>query len=252
MFYFEDFFGKKVLKSSLLNELEHFFTTRDFILKAGELEDKEELAEKNREFLCEKLQINKSNLMSANQIHSNKVDIVSKKQNFYDNCDGLISNIDGTAIMVNFADCVPVILFDPVNNAASVVHAGWRGTAKKIVQEAVCLMTKKMGSKSENIRAAIGPAISETCFSVEEDVYKELVGEQLQGKEAQYNYNEQENKYYVDLKNLNKIQLLDTGVKEIDVCGYCTSCMSDIFFSYRKEAGRTARQSAVVKLGKRR
>lgn len=252
MFYFEDFYGKKVLKSSLLSELEHFFTTRDFILKAGELKEKEELAQKNREFLCDKLKIKTTNLMCANQVHSSNVEVVSKNQNFYQNCDGLISNIDGTAIMVNFADCVPVILFDSVKNVASVVHAGWRGTAKKIVKEAVSIMVNEMNSKPENIKAAIGPAISETCFSVKEDVYRQLVGEELDTNKTPYSYNEHEDKYYIDLKNLNKIQLLDTGVKEIDVCGYCTSCMSDIFFSYRKEAGKTARQSAVVKLGKRR
>lgn len=252
MFYFDDFFGKKVLKSTILKEVEHFFTTRDFILAAGELTEKQELAAQNREFLCEKLKIKPDKLITSKQIHSNNVEIIDLSTNIYDSCDGLITNIKDTALLLNFADCVPIILFDSVNNVASIVHAGWRGTANQIVKEATALMISKMGSKPQNIKVAIGPAIGEFCFSVDEDVYHKLIKKDLRENATVYHYDSKEDKYYIDLKNLNKLQLLDTGISEIDVCGYCTYCMSDIFFSYRKESGITARHSAVVKLGKRR
>jgi len=252
MFYFTDFYGKKVLKSTLIDELEHFFTTRDFMLTCGELTEKSAQANENRKFLCEKLSIPFNSIKTANQIHSYNVSVVTENENVYENCDALVSTIEDSTLLMNFADCTPIILFDSTNNVASIVHAGWRGTAEKIAQEAVEIMKSKFNSKPEDIKAAIGPAIGECCFAVDENVHNQLVKHNLSGLETTYRYDSQTNKYYIDLKNLNKIQLLDKGVLEIDVCGYCTSCMSDIFFSYRKENGKTARHSAVVKLGKRR
>lgn len=249
MFYFEDFFGKKVLKSSILKGLDHFFTTKDFILTTGERTELEELTTQNRNYLCEKLGIKTKDLITAKQTHSDNIQIVDSEINFYDNCDSLITNIENSALILNFADCVPIILFDSKNNIASVVHAGWRGTANEIVKKTVVKMIENFNSKPEFIKAAIGPSIGKCCFSTDKEVFDKLL---KRGKDKTlYNFNEKENKYYIDLKLLNKMQLLDTGLVEIDVSDYCTSCISDIFFSYRKESGKTARHSAIIKLGKR-
>lgn len=253
MFYFTDFYGKKILKSTLLNEIEHFFTTKEFMLTEGELPEKSYEAQENRRFLCGKLSVPIESIKTAKQIHSANTEIVCEDINIYENCDALVSSIENSLMLLNFADCVPIILFDNKNNIASVVHAGWRGTANKIAQESVEVMKEKFNSKPENIKAAIGPSIGECCFAVDENVYSQLVKSSLtKDIDKIYRYDSHCDKYYIDLKNLNKIQLLDKGLFEIDVCGYCTSCMSDIFFSYRKENGKTARHSAVVKLGKRR
>lgn len=250
MFYFDDFFGKKVLKSDLLEGVEHFFTTRDFILTPGECVEFQDLATQNRDYLCKNFNIEFKNLITSKQIHSDNIIIADSQTNFYDNCDSLITDIENTALLLNFADCVPIILFDSKNNVASVVHAGWRGTANEIVKKTVLKMIDIFNSEPKFIKAVIGPCIGKCCFSTDKDVFDKLVKDPVQ-EESAYSYNEKQNKYNIDLKLLNKKQLLDTGVVEIDVSDYCTSCMSDIFFSYRKESGRTARHSAIIKLGKR-
>lgn len=252
MFYFDDFFGKKVLKSSSLDDLEHFFTTRDFILTPGERVELVEEANQNRNYLCEKLNIERKNLVTVKQTHSDNIEIFNSEINFYDNCDSLITCIEDSALILNFADCVPIILFDDKNNVASVIHAGWRGTQSEIVKKTVIKMTENFDSKPEFIRAAIGPCIGQCCFSTDKDVFEKLVQPDKVNDTNLYSYDKDNDKYCIDLKQLNKIQLLDTGVEKIDICDYCTSCMSDIFFSYRKESGKTARHSAIVKLGKRR
>ena len=170
MFYFDDFFGKKVLKSTLLEGCEHFFTTRDFPLFQGTREDLTAIAEKNVDFLIEKFDINKNSLYRCKQMHTANVEIADGEENFFDNTDGIILTKPETATFLNFADCIPIILYDPIENTGGVVHAGWRGTAAKIQQRAVKILTEK-GSKPENIRAAIGAGIGKCCFDVNEDVF---------------------------------------------------------------------------------
>lgn len=251
MFYFDDFFGKKVLKSTLLEGCEHFFTTRDFPLFQGTREDLTAIAEKNVDFLIEKFDINKNSLYRCKQMHTANVEIADREENFFDNTDGIILTKPETATFLNFADCIPIILYDPIENTGGVVHAGWRGTAAKIQQRAVKILTEK-GSKPENIRAAIGAGIGKCCFDVNEDVFLKIfdgVDETL--AKSAYSFDDKSGKYFVDLKEVNKILLNEMSVHKVDVSGYCTSCSNDVFFSYRKENGDTARHSAVLKISKK-
>jgi len=101
-------------------------------------------------------------------------------------------------------------------------------------------MVKEFGSNPEDIIALIGPAIGKCCFEAGEDVLKQIT-DSVDGQ-----VEDAISKTHADLKQINKIQLLATGLKKIDVCEYCTSCQSELFFSYRKEKGNTARHSAVV------
>lgn len=242
MFYFDDFYGKKILKSSLLTDFDCFFTTRNFVLTSASREDLEQIALKNREHLRNKLNV--PEIYTAKQTHSSNIKIIDKNNYFYDNTDALISNIDDSLMLLNFADCVPIILFSKTDNTGAVVHAGWRGTAAEILKKTVIKMEKELNIKPENITALIGPAIGKCCFETEEDVFLQLIKNTTQ-KEL---YEKKGNKYFIDLKLMNNNQLVEVGVKNIDICSYCTCCMSDIFFSYRKEKGTTARHSAVVKI----
>lgn len=250
MFYFDNFFGKKVLKSTLLDGCEHFFTTRDFILHSGSLDEIKEQALQNVDFLIDKLNIQKENLYRCKQQHTANVCCAENENNVFDNTDGIVLTKPTSACFLNFADCIPIILYDKKCNIGSVVHAGWRGTAAKIVQNAVNIMKEK-GSIPQNIAAAIGPGIGKCCFDVKEDVFYQII-ESVGGLEKAdnniYSYCLQSGKYYVDLKLVNKILLNQSSVNMIDVSDYCTSCSCDVFFSYRKENGNTARHSAVLKI----
>lgn len=250
MFFFDNFYGKKILKSTLLDGCEHFFTTRDFPLYEGTREELSDTAKSNVDFLTDRLGISKNQLYRCHQMHTSDIRIADGEEKFFENTDGIILTKPNTATFLNFADCVPIILYDSTENIGAVIHAGWRGTAGKIQQKAVKLLCKK-GSLPQNIKAAIGPSIGICCFDVNGDVFEKIfsgIDKNYALSTGAYKKSTEEGKYFVDLKKVNKILLQDSSVNEIDITDYCTSCSSDVFFSYRKENGHTARHSAVLKI----
>ena len=242
MFYFDNFHGKKILKSSLLSNYDCFFTTRDFVLTPAQREDLTLIAENNMNLL--KSELNTSQIITAKQTHSDNIKVFTGNNFYNDDTDALISNTENSVMMLNYADCVPVILYSKKDNAGAVIHAGWRGTSKKIAEKTLIKMENELNIKAENITALIGPAIGKCCFETDEDVFNQLADEKC----SKVFYNKLNNKYFIDLKLLNANQLERNGVENIDICEYCTCCMSDIFFSYRKEKGITARHSAIIKI----
>lgn len=244
MFYFDKINGKKILKSSIIDGLNHFFTTRETVLKTKE-PSFEDIVAQNRKDICEYFNITDDNLICPSQTHTSNVDLAQVEKTSYPDTDALILTNKVQAVYLNFADCTPLIFYDKVQNIAASSHAGWRGTAKKIAVKTVQKMCKDFGSRPENILCAIGPAISMCCYNVGKDVFEELM---TTVKVSSGLYQLKNDEIYVDLKAINKRQLEEIGVAEIDVCPYCTVCNNDLFFSYRKENGTTNRHSAVIKL----
>ena len=242
MFYFDDFYGKKILKSTFLKDFDCFFTTREFVLTHSNRTDLEGIAVKNRVFL--KKNLNCDEITTARQTHSDNIKIINENDYFYDETDALISNKENSLLLMNFADCVPIILYSKKDNIGGIVHAGWRGTAKEILKKTVIKMKDELNVQPKDITALIGPSIGKCCFETDEDVFNQLI----KNKTDEKLFKEKNSKYYIDLKELNNIQLKELGVENIDICSYCTCCMSDIFFSYRKEKGITARHSAIIKI----
>lgn len=251
MFKLEEFMGRRVLTSSFLQDegVTAFFTTRDLPLKSGERDDLIEEVEHNKKLLCEDFNIPLENLVIPVQTHSYNVVVVNGKQkrvngisSTFENTDALLTNQKNIAIALNFADCVPIIFYDPIQKVVAVAHAGWRGTVAKIGPKTVEKMVKDFECKPEDIIALIGPAIGKCCFEVKEDVLQQIL------KSVDNQPQESALGMHVDLKLINKIQLLASGVKKIDLSEYCTSCQNELFFSYRKENGKTARHSAVIML----
>ena len=243
MFVFDKINGKKVLKSTMLYGVEHFFTTRELPLFEADIKELKEECEKNREevknFLCA------AELIKPVQTHTANIEI-AHSGGFYNETDALVVEDKNIAIYLNFADCVPVILWDEKLNKGAIAHAGWRGTEKRIAPGTVKFMGKTFGTKPENVIAAIGPAISINHFEVDEQVFLRL--KNSTNKDGFWKKSAALKKFQVDLKLLNKIQLEETPVNRIDLCVYCTYDFNDIFYSYRKEGGKTARHSAVLKL----
>ena len=246
MFYFEEINGKKILKSSVLSNLNHFFTTRETVIKTKEVEI-EKLAEDNKKDICRFLKITEKNLIHPSQTHTSHIEIAQVGKNFYPDTDGLILTNKEQAIYLNFADCTPVIIYDPIKQIGAVSHAGWRGTAGNIASKTVEKMVNEFGSNTETLKCAIGPAISFCCYNVGEEVLQKM-------KETVKNFDGlseiRQGNIYINLKGINKQQLVEAGVKpeNIDVCPYCTVCNNDLFFSYRNENATTNRHSAVIKL----
>ncbi len=221
--------GKNVFYSDLI-QTEHFFTSRELIVKDNVNE------------ICDYLKIEPKNLIHPTQIHSDRVEIVKDNKYIYDNVDSLILDKKDKAIYLNFADCVPVILYDYKNNIAAIAHAGWRGTSERIVQKTVIRMMNVFNSNPKYIVAAIGPCISFEEFETYPDAVKRLKASITRIHNPYFNGN------YVDLKGLNKEQLNEIGVFDIDICPYCTVRDNDKFFSYRKENKTQNRHSAIIKI----
>ena len=162
----------------------------------------------------------------------------------YPECDGLITNEPGVALWVFTADCTPVLLHDPVTGAVGAVHAGWRGTAAKIAAKAVEAMEREFGCKPENIRAAIGPNIAQCCFQTDADVPQAMLA--AVGSRAEEHIRFKGGKYYVNLKEINRLILRDAGVQNIEISDACTACSPALFWSHRRTGKQRGSQGAVI------
>ena len=235
MFYIDFIKGRKVVKSDLLAEVEHFFTTRELCLFS-----KEEDMSANRELVEEYLGVK----MATNRpVHGVDIAKITQNKLLYYDVDGLL--VENGAVYMNFGDCTPLLF--SFGQGAMIAHAGWRGTAQNMAKVAVRRIIDEYGILPENIKVAIGPAICGKCYEVGKDVYDALaltVQDMVQG------FSRQDGKYFVDLKQINEQQLRECGVKQIDVCPYCTACGEKLFYSYRYENQTGYRHSAVVKVSR--
>lgn len=246
MFYLGEVNNKKIVKTTVLNSLEHCFTTRQSVICSDD-NDLQELTLKNKKELCAYLKISPENLIYPKQTHSANVRVAEIGKSTYPDTDAMILTNKEQAVFLNFADCTPIILYDKKQNIAAVVHAGWRGTVGKIVIRTIDKMVEELNCNVNNMVAVIGPAIGKCCYDIGEEVYEQLC--------AVVTENEKDNcfefkngKIYADLKTINKYQIQSTGIKKIEISEYCTCCDNDKFFSYRKENGTSSRLSAVVRL----
>ena len=220
MFYFDDINGYKVLKSDYLKDINAFFTTRGNTPPFGFGDD--------------------IRIVTPMQTHSDNIELVNERDD-YPATDGLILNEPNTLIYLRFADCTPIIFYDPTHKIGAISHAGWRGTAARIGVKTVKKMMVEFGSKPSDVVAVIGPAIGRCCYEVSEDVKEKLLSTVSELDNLSMNRN-------VDLKRINARQLEEIGVEKIDICPYCTSCNNDLFYSYRKENGTKERHYAVMRI----
>jgi len=207
---------------------------------------------KNREILAIKSCFDLNALTTVKQTHSGNVilvnaDIKGRGALDYDSAlhdaDALVTNLRKVPIMVQVADCVPILLFDPVNNVIAAVHAGWRGTLLHIAAKTVEKMSSSFGSDPLNLIAGIGPSIGPCCY----EVGKEVVDKAADMMPFIYN---KKGKPYFDLWESNKAQLMNSGVRSsnIEVSGICTMDNSDLYFSSRAGKGITGRFAACIEL----
>lgn len=163
--------------------------------------------------------------------------------------DGLTTNVPGVGLIVFTADCTPVLLYDPVRKAIGAVHAGWRGTAAGIAANAVQQMIELYGSDPADIRAAIGPCISSCCFETGEDVPQAMLASL--GQEAEKAISPRGEKYYVNLKELNRLWLSRSGVTQVEISPDCTRCQNERFWSHRVTGSARGSQAAIILLPRR-
>jgi YfiH family protein len=179
--------------------------------------------------------------------------------------DALITMQRGLAIAFSFADCVPILLYDPVKQAIGIAHGGWRGTARGIAATTIAAMQEHFGCRPGDIHAGIGPSIGPCCYEVGEAVrelftgrlqfderpvaqrYRAIVRDSAQFSKVQLPGREG---LRLDLWETNRRQLLMMGLaaNHIEMAGICTCCQRERFFSHRGEHGKTGRFPVVIAL----
>jgi len=234
----------------------HPYATLNLGLSVGD--DPEAVRENRRRFFSA-LGIEASQVVRVKQVHGASVLVVDEvlvnKDGFprllldegYE-YDAMVTNQRELALVISTADCLPIFILDPVRKAIGAIHAGWRSTVKRITQRALEKMAEGYGTEAGDCIAAIGPGIGPCCYEVDSSVIRPLSKAFPYWQEL---VKEKENaRWNLDLAKANLRLLLEAGVKESNIfsTGLCTSCRADLFFSHRREKGRTGRMMNVILL----
>lgn len=212
--------------------------------------------EENYRRICEAAGIDVADLVLSRQTHTNNVLTVDKthcgtgysKPEFSD-VDGLITAEPGVALVTQYADCVPLLFYDPVARVIGNSHSGWRGTAQKIGAVTVEKMVKEFGCKPENIIAAIGPCICQKCYEVDFTVFEAFKNAGFDTDRIFIVKSDGEH-FLLDLRQANKDIMISSGIKSenVDVSDICTAENSDFLHSHRATAGKRGNLAAIIEM----
>ena len=253
----------KILRARGLDGVVHGFTTRLGGVSKGPFEslnvgnsvgDVEADVARNHEIVALAGKFALADLATpAKQVHGADVVTVTGVTMKPGECDALTTATPGVLVGIRVADCVPLLLWDPQGNAVAAVHAGWRGIVARIPFHAVATMVERHQSQPSRIRAAIGPAIGPCCYEVGSDVARQVTGVAEHTPRFQVIPTRGapvigEVKMRLDLRAAALSLLLDAGVdrNHIEMVGGCTSCEAKLFFSHRRDEGKTGRHIAFI------
>ena len=211
------------------------------------LKDKEIF--KNRKRLLDKQGIDINQVVSAGLVHGNNIEIVSRKDRGQRiiNTDGLLTKDKNVFLSITVADCLPIFIYDYKNQVIGLIHGGWKSLAKNILSLAIQKLVNNFESQPQNILVGIGPGIGVCHFEVKDDVLQ-----YWKVPPPNNVFRREEEKIFLDLKKVAKIQLLNLGLKEknIEINPECTFCLADKYFSYRREKILNTMMAIIGKKGK--
>lgn len=225
----------------------------------------------NRAKLLTALDAETMKLVTLRQIHSDVVHVLDALPRQSPRGDAAVMRAPGLLLGVQTADCVPILLVDTEHRAVAAVHAGWRGTLRRVVAKTLGRMQMALSTRPENVVAAMGPAIGVCCYEVGPEVAQAYTAQFAQAREwfegpfqtlaseeepnplkwlsmAPPGHSPPPPRVRLDLRAANRWQLLDAGVRapNITVSELCTACRTDLLFSYRKEKALTGRLMGVI------
>lgn len=207
-----------------------FYTTTDDGNMAYYTTTDENSVNINRSKIANKYGFDLVNLRYMNQVHGNNIEVVdSKSPNLIVECDGIVTKEKNLPLMVQIADCIGVVLYDPIQDVVGVAHAGRNGTFLDISSKMIAKMGENFDSKPQDIQAYLSPSIQKCCYEVDTKMADfvaknfgiEFVNERL-----------------IDLQGINKMQLLKSGLQDtnIHMSNTCTKCSGEPYFSYRNDS----------------
>ena len=182
------------------------------------------------------------------QVHSADVVVADGPRNDRPHTKGdiILTDDPGVTLLMRFADCVPIILFDPHKRAIGIAHAGWLGTVRRAAEVTIQAMVQTFQSDPADILAGLGPSIGSDHYAVGGEVVEQL--EVSFGREASRHLAQRNGITYLDLWSANQALLQGQGVEHIEIAKICTACHVKDWYSHRSEDGRTGRFGAVIAL----
>lgn len=216
----------------------------------GNVGDEPRCVRRNHERMYASIGVDDARACTVWQVHGNDVVIAHspvRGRRWLALADGLVTDRPGTALSMRFADCVPLLFYDPVRGVIGMAHAGWRGTVAGVGARLVETMRSAFGSHPRDVEALIGPSIGPDRYQVGEEVVQAIYDHfgQLDGLVRR---DPNDNSAYLDLWAANKLDLERAGVEKVEIAGLCTATLTGEFFSHRAEHGRTGRFGAVMSL----
>ena len=210
----------------------------------------------NRRRFCRALDVDFSRLCTCEQVHGDKIFKVTAKEAGRGNrqledsiagVDALITNEKNLPLLLFFADCTPILIFDPVHHALGAAHGGWKGTVQKIAAKTIRAMAEEFGTNPADCLVGIGPAIGACCYEVGANV-RDAFTAAFPRQQGALLFPVSADKWKLDLWQANRCQLEEIGVlaDKIDMANSCTQCNDNVFFSYRADNGHTGRIGALI------
>ena len=199
--------------------------------------DSAEMVHENTLRLCAAAGINPERLVSSEQVHGTEI-LTAEKPGRYQGYDAFITGKTDLHLCIFTADCYPVLIFDPRHHATGAVHAGWKGSAGRIVMKTVAAMQKNFNSIPAECFAWIGTGISAPAYEVGPEVAREFPPENWRRSSLP----EENDTYMLDLSLANCQQLLASGIPQsnIEQSRFCSFSDSDLFYSYRRDMEKPA------------
>ncbi|GAA3403971.1 peptidoglycan editing factor PgeF [Paenibacillus hodogayensis] len=249
------------------------FTTRlggvsqapyDSLNCALHIQDDPSVVADNRKRLAASLNVPFEAWTCGEQVHGCQVAVVARsdrgrgrltREDAIPDTDALITNERGIWLTSFYADCVPLYFFDPVREAVGLAHAGWKGTVLQIARRTVEEMTRSFGTNPADVLAAVGPSIGPCCYEVDSTVTERIdecltdIGADASMREAVCRPG-RPGKTMLGLQQLNGQIMIKAGIlpTHIEICEMCTGCRTDLFYSHRKERGKTGRMASWIGL----
>jgi YfiH family protein len=246
----------KIIKSTLLSpykNLLHAYSTRvdgHSIFGnnlAYHVNDTREDVDKNQNELAVRLGYSFEQLVHMKQVHGDQIVNISSSfpRDKIPVCDALITQEKNRPLMVMVADCIPVLIYDPVQEVIAVVHAGRAGVFSEIIPKSIEMMIQDYRSNAEDILVHLGPSIHKCCYEIGAEI-----AEEAERSGYDYAIHKKGNRYFLHLLAIVDRQLKGSGIKQenIEVSDYCTACSTDIFYSYRAENNKCGRFAGIMML----
>jgi len=233
---------QSALLSTYAEQVIHGFTGKPITLGGQSFPAEEVRA--NRLAVCRHAGMDDARLTLPRQTHTDRFRINDLPCE--DETDAVILTEPGIPAMVQVADCVPIILYEPDRHIGAVIHAGWRGTAQAITQKAAQILIDEHDARPEKLLAAIGPSIGGCCYEVSQEVAVEVANSIPEQPKSLYQSIGESGKPYVDLQQVNRLQLQALGIGQIELIEACTRCQPDYLWSHRR--GEAGRQVAFLQL----